>query len=166
MVDDIWRQIPDHYSGINVDEHIVMPNHMHGIIIVGAGLPRPKNETLSRNKLNNTLPLITNTQNDDYKGRGNRAPTLGQIVAYFKYYSTKQINTIRNTPGSRLWQRNYYEHVIRNEKNLSHAREYIQNNPLNWGMDQYNLPQKKARGLVGSAGLRDAGGYPVASLAL
>jgi len=81
-----------------------MPNHVHGIInIVGAGFPRP----------NTRFPRPHND-----KGRGNRAPTLGQIVAYFKYGSTKQINAIRNTPGIRLWQRNYYDHIIRDEIDL------------------------------------------------
>ncbi len=71
------------------------------------------------------------------EGRGNRAPTLSQIIAYFKYGSTKQINQLRNTPGVRLWQRNFYEHIIRNEYDLTRIREYIINNPANWEKDEY-----------------------------
>ncbi|MBL7072454.1 MAG: transposase [Candidatus Omnitrophica bacterium] len=127
IVDKCWNEIPEHFPHVELDEHIVMPNHMHGIIViggenddnnVGAGFPRPDNETAG-------------------KGRGNRAPTLGQIVAYFKYGSTKQINAMRNTPGARLWQRNFYEHVIRNEPDLNRVREYIVYNPAKWEEDEY-----------------------------
>ena len=64
--------------------------------------------------------------------------TLGQIVAYYKYQSTKEINRIRNTPGIPIWQRNYYEHIIRNENDLNRIREYILNNPLQWDNDENN----------------------------
>jgi REP element-mobilizing transposase RayT len=64
--------------------------------------------------------------------------TLGQIVAYFKYQSSKRINLIRGTPGMRLWQRNYFEHIIRNEESLNLIREYILTNPLRWHLDKEN----------------------------
>ena len=67
-----------------------------------------------------------------------RKPTLGQIVAYFKYQSTKKINMLRNTQGRPVWQRNYYEHVIRDEKKLYAVRQYIRHNPLNWDKDEDN----------------------------
>ncbi len=75
-------------------------------------------------------------KNIEVKVRGNRAPTLGQIVAYLKYGTTKQINIIRKTPGIRLWQRNYYEHIIRGDHELNKIREYIINNPYNWKDDE------------------------------
>jgi putative transposase len=76
------------------------------------------------------------------KGRGDPAPTLGQIMAYFKYGTTKQINLIRNSPGTRFWQRNFYEHVIRNESDLYRIREYIINNPAKWENDAYGQNEK------------------------
>jgi len=89
-----------------------MLNHIHGIIIlnsetVGAGFPRSNKN----------------------KGHGDHTPTLGKIVAYFKYQTTKRINESQGTPGRKLWQRNYYEHVIRSENELGKIREYIINNP-------------------------------------
>jgi REP element-mobilizing transposase RayT len=66
-------------------------------------------------------------------------PTLGQIIAYFKYQSTKEINNVDNTGTiTKLWQRNYYEHIIRNERDLERIREYITNNPANWASDENN----------------------------
>ena len=63
-------------------------------------------------------------------------PTLGQIVAYFKYQTTKTINQMRDTPGERFWQRNYWEHIIRNESAHRQIYEYITSNPARWENDQ------------------------------
>jgi putative transposase len=63
-------------------------------------------------------------------------PTLGQIVAYLKYQSTRRVNELRDTPGARLWQRNYYEHIIRDAGALARIRAYIANNPQQWELDQ------------------------------
>ena len=79
--------------------------------------------------------------------KGGRTPplqreeyTLGQIIAYFKYQSTKEINKfLKNESNQKLWQRNYFEHIIRNEKSLDKIRQYIRNNPLNWETDRNNL---------------------------
>ena len=78
-----------------------------------------------------------------------RTPTLGQIVAYFKYQTTKSINQMREMPGARFWQRNYWEHVIRDETDLNRIRRYIQTNPLRWVDDQLHPdapPNKYNRG--------------------
>jgi REP element-mobilizing transposase RayT len=121
IVDFWWREIVNHFTGIELDQHIIMPNHIHGIInIVGAGSPRPDNN------------------NDTIIGRGNRAPTIGHIIAFFKYQTTKFINESKNTPGNKIWQRNFYDHVIRNDKSLDKIREYIINNPAAWDSDIEN----------------------------
>jgi REP element-mobilizing transposase RayT len=64
--------------------------------------------------------------------------TLGEVFAYFKYQSTKSINQAQGALGCRLWQRNYYEHIIRDEKELQQIREYIINNPIQWAFDDEN----------------------------
>lgn len=66
------------------------------------------------------------------------APTLSEIVRQFKTFSAKRINQRRNNPGCPVWQRNYYERVIRNDDELTRAREYIFNNPLKWALDKEN----------------------------
>ena len=63
---------------------------------------------------------------------------MGQVVAYFKYQSTKHINEIRATPGVPIWQRNYYDHIIRDEHALQRIRDYIATNPLRWALDREN----------------------------
>jgi REP element-mobilizing transposase RayT len=63
---------------------------------------------------------------------------LAKIIGCFKMQTGKRINEIRNSPGEPVWQRNYYEHIIRNEDELNKIREYIATNPLRWGSDRYN----------------------------
>jgi len=110
-----------------------MPNHVHGIVVltdapvVGAGLPRPYRMTATKTAAGAaTAPL-----------RGRR-PSLGNVVAYFKYQTTKTINAMRQTPAIPVWQRNYYEHIIRDVESLDRIREYIANNPLQWALDREN----------------------------
>lgn len=66
------------------------------------------------------------------------APTLPEIVRAFKTFSARRINESRATPGTMVWQRNYYEHVVRGENESNRIREYIANNPLQWEMDREN----------------------------
>jgi REP element-mobilizing transposase RayT len=107
------------------DEFVVMPNHIHGIVWildhVGATGPRV--------------------------GAHGRAPlqrpprSLGAFVAGFKSAVTKRINMMRGTPGAAVWQRGYYEHIIRDDESLNRIREYILQNPLRWHLDLEN-PQR------------------------
>jgi len=121
IVEKEWLQTEIIRINVKLDVFVVMPNHIHGIFVI-----------------------------DDY-GRGTlqRAPTKEQfgkpvsnsiptIIRLLKSATTKQINEIRNTPGHPIWQRNYYVHIIRNENELSHIREYIINNPFQWAVDENN----------------------------
>jgi len=127
MVSKIWMQIPENYPEFEIDSFVVMPNHFHGIIIksdVGVGLPNPNMYKSIWIKGGGTPPL-------------QKQLTLSKIIAYFKYVSTKEINSMQETPGKKLWQRNYYEHIIRNKHELNAYRHYIQDNPENWEEDDY-----------------------------
>jgi len=97
-----------------LDLFVIMPNHIHGIIlIVGAGLkPAPTDRI--------------------------KQYPLPEIVRGFKTFSARRINVMRVTLGVPVWQRNYYEHIIRNEDELNRIREYIKNNPLQWQFDREN----------------------------
>lgn len=112
IVGDIWKKLPIKFPSIIVDAFIVMPNHFHGIIIVGAQFIAPS------------------------EGVINHAPTLGKIVRTFKAQSARTIRQQYNSGFS--WQRNYYEHVIRDESSLNRIREYIHTNPTRWHLDREN----------------------------
>jgi putative transposase len=70
---------------------------------------------------------------------------LPEIVRQFKTFSAKRINAIRKSPGNPVWQRNYYEHIIRDETSLYFIREYIRENPLNWSIDSGNHVSREIR---------------------
>jgi putative transposase len=134
VAQSVWRDLPHHFPAVVPDEFVVMPNHVHGIIQIenreGAGFPRPESgQTLpSDNGGAGTAPL-----------HGGHEPVLGQIVAYFKYRSTKMFNALIETPANPLWQRNYYERIIRKNGELERIRQYIRSNPQNWDHDPENL---------------------------
>ena len=112
LASDAWEWIGIRYSYVTLDKYVVMPNHLHGIIVIADHVGRDELET-------------------------GRKP-LGRLIGAFKTVSTKQINLAYGTPGRRLWQRSFYEHVIRGNDELARAREYIVNNPLKWDLDQEN----------------------------
>lgn len=112
----VWDEIPVNCPTVATDEFVVMPNHIHGIIVIDAS--------------NVTTPHV---------GARFIAPkTIGEIVREFKARSTRAVNKTKSIQGVSVWQRNYYEHVIRSESELSAIREYIANNPLQWDLDSNN----------------------------
>ena len=113
IVERCWKDIPGHFPDVELDAYITMPNHVHGIIII--------NES-GRGEV--TSPL--------------RKPTLGNMVAYFKYQSTKLTNEMNGNQGDRFWQRNYYEHIIRDDRDWENIRDYIIYNPNKWKIDEEN----------------------------
>jgi REP element-mobilizing transposase RayT len=123
-----WYEIPIHFPNIEVGAFTIMPNHVHGIIFIverRGTVPVPNDKIPHCTKGGETPPL--------------RMPTLGQIVAYFKYQSTKEMNLLDNTGTvTKFWQRNYHEHVIRNDKDLQNKTDYIEANPLLWEQDDQN----------------------------
>jgi putative transposase len=125
-----------------------MPNHVHGIITitnVGAQFIAPsyvdchtsRQSVINQNNQKNVI-----NQGVINQGAINRAPTIGGIVRSFKARCTCMINQIRNTPGTPHWQRNYYEHIIRDDRELQAIREYIRYNPLKWDEDEENPEMK------------------------
>jgi putative transposase len=227
-----WDDIPRHFPSVAVESFVVLPNHIHGIIVLagvagavvgagfatsGAGRPRPytDSEALTGRKAdavgggganrdgpdrNNAADALTGAEGHGdsetpgatsplvgagslrpggyrdvapvaligeidlpdatTEGRGmslvgagsprpeinqplpgdaqHRPVALGSVVAYFKYQSAKQINVLRQTPAAPVWQRNYYEHVIRDETSLKRIRQYIADNPARWALDRDN----------------------------
>ena len=109
------------YIRLMSDEFIVMPNHIHGIIRI---LNQPVGAT--RRVAPTKIP------------HGPQAGSIGAVIAQYKSIVTKRINEHRNTSGVSVWQRNYWEHVIRNERALDAVRRYITENPRRWDLDRYN----------------------------
>ena len=119
IASECWLAIPQHFSTIELDEFVVMPNHIHGILII---TDSPNCKALS-------CP---------YQGEFGKpvAGSIPTIIGSFKSAVTRKINIARNSSGSPVWQRNYYDHIIRDEKSLNQIRKYIINNPLSWEQDR------------------------------
>jgi REP element-mobilizing transposase RayT len=107
---DVWVGLPRHYANISLDAFVVMPNHVHGIVILGAG------------------PTGASTQ-----------AALTEVVRGFKTYSARRVNVIRGVSGTPVWQRNYYERIICDDHELQNVRRYIAENPAHWDDDSENL---------------------------
>ncbi len=133
IVQRTWNDLPNHIHGIQLDEFIIMPNHIHGIVrIVGidgdpARLVPPGSAPAGLEPGAGLEPAPTGTR-----------VGLGEIVRQLKTFSARRINAHRNTAGRPVWQRNYYDHIIRDENSLRSIRGYIRENPGNWANDSGN----------------------------
>ena len=139
MVQAVWEELSIHYPGVKADEFAVMPNHIHGVIVlVGAGPRAYPDAGLS--------PVDAGPRACPEKGQPQGvAPTLSlpDVVHRFKTLTTKRyadgVKQLGWIPfDRRLWQRNYYEHVIRDDVSLNRIRQYILDNPARWEFDREN----------------------------
>jgi len=107
VVRSAWCGLPARFPGVELDEFVIMPNHVHGIVVLTGGA-------------------------------ASGAPTLGQVVRAFKSIAAIEASRILGRSNQPFWQRNYYEHVIRDEEGLNTVRQYIRDNPGNWLDDPEN----------------------------
>ena len=124
-VERTWLAIPRHFPHIDLDAFVVMPNHVHGVIIIG---DRPVGAK--------DFSPLHNTSQPGRRPSGALPKTIGSIVRGFKIGVTKWIRD--NTDTYAVWQRNYYEHVIRSDESLVRIRQYIFDNPARWAFDREN----------------------------
>ena len=147
-----WERLPRRFKNIHLDKFVIMPNHIHAILIIDnpslTGNPPSTTETLQSPEL---LPVsaisparesspLPSTQSKP-RPTGPRPGSLGAIIGQFKSGVTKQIWALGGPIGKShapIWQRNYYEHIIRNDTELNHIRQYIIDNPLRWADDVEN----------------------------
>ena len=138
MILKIWDQIPIFYEGIEVDIFQIMPNHIHGIIII--------------NHTSNTVQTEQNVYQPTYDINStpkkiNPPLSLSDIIQRYKTMTTKQYTDGVKQKGwqsynKKLWQRSFYDHIIRDNKALNNIRKYIIENPLKWNSDKNNLNKK------------------------
>jgi REP element-mobilizing transposase RayT len=118
IVDQEWKISAKIRREITLDTFVLMPNHIHGIILINESDVGATGRSPVRS--------------------GPRQYSLASFLSGFKSATTKHINNLRQSPGAPVWQRNYYEHVIRNEQSLHRIREYINTNPARWDFDREN----------------------------
>lgn len=135
MAENVWLALPERFPDMVVDEFVIMPNHFHGVIVcIGRGESRIR-------------PKIKGDHKDqgDHEDRpyGTAEGSVGRIVQAFKSLTTNAyIRGVKQSDwppfAGRLWQRNYYERIVRNDDELNAARKYILDNPMKWGEDVEN----------------------------
>ena len=103
---ELIEEIPRKFPGIQISNYVVMPNHIHLLLVI-----------------------------DCVGGTGNPSPTLGNVIGWYKYTVTKQVNAEHENLGGRFFQRSYHDHVIRNEHDYQKIWNYIDGNPLRWQDD-------------------------------
>ena len=151
-----WMNLPKHHSHVQLDAFAIMPNYIHGILILAddTGLSNTIDRDFNAGSSNQpecnrseckggfsqdsfTLPQETGSKPASTRVLTNtKRHGIPEIVRGFKTFSARRINHIRKSAGIPMWQCNYYEHIIRNDRALQQIRQYIQNNPLSWEEDQ------------------------------
>jgi REP element-mobilizing transposase RayT len=126
-----WLNIPNHHNNVVLDEFVVMPNHIHGILALGDDLRKDVACDVSTRNKNNFMSIIS-------PKRGSMATIIGS----YKSAVTKWCH--ENGFDDFAWQPRFYDHIIRNERELTSIREYLQNNPANWEREK-NSPSELAR---------------------
>jgi len=157
-----WDDIPVHFPDVDLDEFVVMPNHIHGIVVitgvVGANNyspipppppPSPPSQCVGANNYS-PLPPIPPLPPPRPCGT---SKTIGSIVRGYKIGVTKWMRN--NTPIYDVWQRNYWEHIVRNEPELNRIREYIRNNPSRWELDKLHSSAQYGRPAGGPNGISE-----------
>jgi putative transposase len=130
VVQSCWNDLPNHFPNVQLDEFVIMPNHVHGVIIL----------------LDDMVGADSGLHNIGCSTVGSRHAStlhgprnaLGNVVGSFKSALTKRINEMNGTGGAPFWQRGYYDHIIRDDRSLVRIREYIAHNPQRWGIDKEN----------------------------
>jgi putative transposase len=129
-----WRRIPQHFPLVELYAWVVIPNHLHGIIATGGkGHASPVGDHLTQDLTKGGVVLQGSGAARDASPL-QRGP-LGAIIGNFKSVTTRRVNRMRDTPGAPIWQRNYWDHMIRDGRSLGRIREYVENNPARWAED-------------------------------
>jgi putative transposase len=127
IVEAEWVRTPTLRPHVTLDAYVIMPNHVHGIFFLPERTTANRSEGVEARRQSFASP----------------SHTIGAIVRGVKGASTSRIRKLGTRVDVQIWQREYYDHVIRNERDLDRIREYIQNNPLKWELDRYYLKTDK-----------------------
>jgi len=134
IVNTFWQDLPDHFPQVVLDAWVVMPNHVHAILWI----VRVDYTTGERQKVFANLSTQTDNRPQSEYPKGAQSGSLGAILGNFQMTTARRINRIRKSTGTSVWQRDFYDDIIRNQRHLEAARQYIRNNPMNWLHDTDN----------------------------
>lgn len=125
----VWQNGSNRFANIVFDDWVIMPNHVHGILQIT--LSRKDDDTGKSTNKNESGIIDVSSKH----WMGTKSGSIGSLIQNYKSVTTRKINRLLGTPGMPVWQHNYYEHIICNEKSLMFIRNYILNNPSSWLSD-------------------------------
>jgi REP element-mobilizing transposase RayT len=133
IVEEEWLRTPRMRPNVVLDEHVILPNHIHGILFILEGED-------AEHSTSETLPYLFGDPSSTVKPP-DTSHTIGSVVHGFKSATTSRIRRLRATQAParplRVWQRQFFDHVIRDDADLNRIREYISTNPLRWELDRF-----------------------------
>jgi putative transposase len=132
IADECWHAIPEHFPNVELGAYVIMPNHVHGIVIIRANESFSTMKTFDDGRRSAAMLRPYDDEQNPYKINV-KSGSLGAIVRSYKSAVSYRINKQYNATG--IWQRNYYEHIIRDEIDLRNKTDYIEANPLLWKQD-------------------------------
>ena len=133
LADKFWSEIPDHFHFVKLDAYVIMPNHVHGIIII--------DKSHDVEPLHATAPLPGNFNNDGKNKNekmANISPKQGSLATIIRSYKSIVTKNAKYINSDFYWQSRYHDHIIRDQKSLENIRTYIKENPKKWGKDELN----------------------------
>lgn len=147
IAETCWNEIPKHFPFVELGAHIIMPNHVHGIIIINnvqtQNIASPQQQNIAPPVQTQDIASPVQTQNiaslRPSQRFGPQSQNLASIIRGFKIGVTKNARLIN---GDFAWQPRYHDHIIRNDESYHRIRKYINNNPLNWSEDQFILADR------------------------
>ena len=125
IVQRAWDDLPNHYAYVELDAWVIMPNHVHGIMVLGSDAAGACGVQPGLRPAPAAFPSA-------------RRHGLSEIMRALKSFSARRINRLRRSPGTPFWQRGFYDHIIRHHREMDAIRQYIANNPLKWEFDRDN----------------------------
>lgn len=125
-----WEQIPRHFSYVNIDEYVLMPNHIHRIITIRRDAIYGVSIQNNGVSIKDNGGIVSKNKNPMFNH------SLATVIRWYKGRTTYEINKLINKEFQ--WQPRFYDHIIRNDQDLNGISEYIRNNPLNWELDKLN----------------------------
>lgn len=132
---ECWLEIQNHFLDVSLDEFVIMPNHIHGILIIeNVGNMNSRNISVGDKNFCSLQPNVCSIQNMPWQTKLSKS--LSSIIRGFKIGVTKYFH--ENNIYYFQWHKSFYDHIIRNEKSLNNIRQYIHNNPLKWMADRNN----------------------------
>jgi len=136
IVYEEWMNTEKIRNEVQIDEFVIMPNHIHGIVWISERMSARRMSEKGQGQ-KRRMPFAR-TGGSGFPGLGSPSGTIGAMVRGFKSAGTRRLRDISGNPEMKVWHRNYWDHVIRDDADMARIREYVHNNPARWELDSLN----------------------------